>query len=100
MVTGSPHLTGFIHLLVQNNPKRGASKAIFACYRGGMSVTELAEALKDPIKGRKVTAAECIKWDTDPKRRYIEVLATAELCFQRAIGDLRERLAKLEGSAS
>jgi len=99
---------GFIHLLAPSNPKTGESKDIFALYREGMSTAELGEALSKHVTNRrKLSLGQVLTWDTDPKRKYgatigplIEVLPTAELCYQKAIGNLRERLAKLEQSTS
>jgi hypothetical protein len=53
------------------NPKRGKSALRFALYRTGMTVQEYIEAcerLNSPNH-----ALFDITWDTDPKRRFIEL---------------------------
>jgi len=60
-----------IRKLVEGNPKRGASAIRFAQYRTGMTV---AEYLAD-CDGLSVpnNALFDLTWDTDPKRRLIEL---------------------------
>jgi len=60
-----------IKKLVQENPKKGNSRIRFAQYRTGMTVQEYihaCEALDIPNH-----ALFDITWDTDPKRRFIEL---------------------------
>ncbi|MGO8933955.1 MAG: hypothetical protein ACLPLZ_00350 [Terracidiphilus sp.] len=60
-----------IRKLVQGNPKRGHSAKRFSLYRTGMTVAEYV----DECNSLNVPnyALFDITWDTDPKRRFIEL---------------------------
>jgi hypothetical protein len=63
--------TRHIRKLVDGNPKRGAAAIRFAQYRTGMTVSEYileCEALDVPNY-----AIFDITWDSDPRRRLIEL---------------------------
>jgi hypothetical protein len=65
-----PH-TRRIRKLVEGNPKRGDAAIRFAQYRTGMTVAEfitLCEKLDVPNY-----AVYDLTWDSDPKRRFIEL---------------------------
>ena len=60
-----------IRKLIEGNPKRGRSGTRFAQYNTGMTVQDYVHAcaaLKIPNH-----ALFDITWDTDPKRRFIEL---------------------------
>lgn len=60
-----------IRKLVQANPKKGNSRLRFAQYRTGMTVQDYIQAC-DAL-GIPNYAVFDIMWDTDPKRRFIEL---------------------------
>ena len=60
-----------IRKLVQENPKRGNSRIRFAQYRTGMTVQEYIHACD--ASGVPNHALFDITWDSDPKRRFIEL---------------------------
>lgn len=60
-----------IRLLVKANPKRGKAALRFAKYRDGMTVEEYMSACEDV--GTPNYAVFDITWDTDPKRKFIEL---------------------------
>lgn len=60
-----------IRLLVKANPKRGKAALRFAKYRDGMTVEEYIRACEDV--GTPNYAIFDITWDTDPKRKFIEL---------------------------
>lgn len=60
-----------IRLLVKANPKRGKAALRFAKYRDGMTIEEYIHACDD--LGPPKHAIFDITWDTDPKRKFIEL---------------------------
>jgi hypothetical protein len=60
-----------IRLLVNSNPKRGKVALRFAQYRDGMTVGEYIHACEQ--FGRPNYAVFDITWDSDPKRKFIEL---------------------------
>ena len=60
-----------IRKLVQGNPKRGASAKRFSLYRTGMSVGDYVQACNSLNVPNY--ALFDITWDSDPKRRFIEL---------------------------
>jgi hypothetical protein len=64
-------LTRRVRLLVPTNPKRGAAAVRFGQYRDGMTIGEYVRACEGlPVPNY---AAFDITWDSDPKRRFIEL---------------------------
>jgi hypothetical protein len=60
-----------IRIMVNSNPKRGKVALRFAQYRNGMTVREYIEACEQ--FGHPNYAVFDITWDSDPKRRFIEL---------------------------
>jgi hypothetical protein len=61
-----------IRLLTHENPKSRKSRLRFDCYRDRMTFKEYREAVRQRLG--EVEARKCkgdLKWDTDPKRRFI-----------------------------
>jgi len=72
---GIPAYTGpldrRIRLLVKANPKKGKAALRFAKYRDGMTIEEYLSACE--AVGPPKHAIFDITWDTDPKRKFIEL---------------------------
>jgi hypothetical protein len=60
-----------IRLLVARNPKRGASRLRYDQYKDGMTVGEYIKACD--VLGIPNYAKHDIVWDSDPKRKFIEL---------------------------
>jgi hypothetical protein len=60
-----------IRRLVIENPKRGKAALRFAKYRDGMTIEEYMHACE--AVGPPKHAIFDITWDTDPKRKFIEL---------------------------
>lgn len=60
-----------IRKIVDKNPKSGASAVRFDRYRSGMTVAEYIHSCEE--LGRPNLAIFDITWDSDPKRRFIEL---------------------------
>jgi hypothetical protein len=60
-----------IRKLVAENPKKGRSALRFAQYHTGMTIQEYVQACE--ALGIPNHALFDITWDTDPKRRFIEL---------------------------
>jgi hypothetical protein len=63
-----------IRLLTKENPKRGESRQRFDCYYDGMTFAEYEDAVREQLG--EAEARKCkndLKWDSDPKRRFIRI---------------------------
>ena len=63
-----------IRLLINHNPKRGASRERFALYRDGMTVYEYKVACRNKFGGNQYAKCESdLQWDTDKGFLRVEI---------------------------